>query len=52
MGKASGSGLCGSSPFVPVVQATDLRELDDVAHIGRMDRAGLGAVLLQRQVGS
>jgi len=36
----------------PMVQATDLRELDDVAHIGWVHWAGNGAVLVQRQVGS
>ena len=46
------AGLRGSSPFVPVVQPTDLAELDYVAHIGRMHRSRNRAVLVQRQVGS
>ena len=28
--------------LVPVVESADFGELDDVAHVGRMDRAGLG----------
>ena len=46
------SGLRSGSALVPMVQTTDLRELDDVACFGGMHWTGNGAVLVQRQVGS
>ena len=42
---------CGSS-LVPVVESADLGELDDVAHVWRVDRSWFRAVHVQRQVRS
>ena len=39
------------SALVPVVESTDFGELDDAAHLRRINRSGLGAILVQRQVG-
>ena len=42
----------GGKPFVAMMQATDLREGDDLAGVRRMNQAWFRAVLLKRQVSS
>ena len=42
---------CSSgSPLVPVVQPTNLPNGNDLSSVWRLNRPGLGAVFLQRQV--
>lgn len=40
----------GRAPFVPMMQATDLRDRHDGAIAGRCDQAGNRRVFVQRQV--
>jgi hypothetical protein len=38
--------------LVSVVQPTNLRQLDDVSHRGKLDSSWVGSVLVQREVSS
>jgi hypothetical protein len=42
----------GSAPLVTMMQPTHLRNGDDVSSVWRLDRSGLRAVFLQRQMGA
>jgi hypothetical protein len=46
------SFLSGSPPFIPMVQATDLRKGHDGPHLRRLNRSWLRRVLSQRKMRS
>jgi hypothetical protein len=44
------AGGSGSAPLVPMVQPTAYRNGDDPSSVWQLDRSGLRAVLVQRQM--
>ena len=47
----AGCGLC-SAAFVAMMKSADLRQGDDLALLGHLDRARFGAIHSERQVSS